>query len=404
MAAFEYLALDAAGRSKKGILTGDSPRQVRSQLRDQGFFPIEINSVEDIAGRVGKFSIFKRISAANLALITRQLATLLRAGIPLDESLHVIGKQLANRRLLSVLAGVRSQIMEGVSLHEALARYPWIFPELYRVMVEAGENSGRIEEVLDRLADYTESRQVMRQKLSMALIYPAMVTIVAVLVVIVLLTYVVPDVIRVFEQSGQRLPLLTVWLINSSEFIHDYGAYLLVCFIGLVVMWFWLLKKTWIRFYWHQLLLSLPVIGRINRTIDVARLSRTLAILTNSGVPLLDALAIGGRMVRNLPLRRVIEEAADSVREGGRLHLALNKMDYFPPILVHLLAVGEDSGELENMLARIASHQELELETTVTAVTTLLEPVIILFMGIFVLFIVLAILLPIFEMNRLIGI
>ena len=318
MAAFEYLALDVDGRSKKGILTGDSSRQVRSLLRNQGFFPIEVHAVVESAGRSGRILSKQRISPANLALITRQLATLLRAGIPLEESLRAMEKQVS-RRLQSVIAGVRERITEGASLHEAMSGYPGIYPELYRIMVEAGEASGRLEEVLDRLADYTESRQALRQKLSMALIYPSLVTIVAFAVVMVLLTYVVPEVVRVFEQSGQRLPLLTLWLINISGFLRNNGLYLFAGLAGMLLLWRWLLKKPWIRLQWHRLLLKLPVIGRVNRTVDSARLARTMAILTKSGVPLLDALNIGGRLVRNLPLRQSIENAADSVREGGRL-------------------------------------------------------------------------------------
>lgn len=284
MAAFEYLALDAAGRSKKGVLTGDSSRQIRSHLRNQGFFPIEIHSIEEAAGRGGKPLIKQKISPANLALITRQLATLVRAGIPLEESLHALARQINKRGLQSVIAGIREQITEGASLHEAMARYPGVFPELYRVMVEAGETSGRLEEVLDRLADYTEARQALRQKLIMALIYPVLVTMVALFVVTVLLTYVVPEVVRVFEQSGQQLPVLTLCLIKSGEFLRAYGAWLVAGVLCLIISWHWVLKNPWIRLSWHRLLLKLPVIGRIIRTVDVARLTRTLAILDRKSV------------------------------------------------------------------------------------------------------------------------
>ena len=402
MAAFEYLALDGAGRTKKGILTGDSSRQVRTQLRGQGFYPIEVNAVAETAGRIHRLGR-QGVSPGSLALITRQMATLLRAGIPLEETLKAMEMQFS-RRLQSILAGVRTRITEGASLYEAMREYPAVFPELYCVMVEAGEASGGLEEVLDRLADYTEASQALRQKLSMALVYPALVTIVAAGVVTVLLTYVVPEVIRVFEQSGQQLPLLTLWLIYASEFLRSYGLQLLAG-VGLILLaGRWLLNRPRVRYHWHRMLLKTPLLGRVLRTVDAARLGRTLAILTRSGVPLLEALTIASRMVRYLPLRRSVEQAAETVREGGRLYSALERAGGFPPILIHMLAAGEDSGELENMLERIAAHQERELETAMSMLTTLLEPLVILIMGAVVLIIVLAVVLPIFDMNQLVGV
>jgi general secretion pathway protein F len=402
MAAFEYRAMDANGRSRKGVLTGDSPRQIRAQLRGQGLYPVDVQAVADSGGT--RRPLFgQRVSTANLALMTRQLATLVRAGMPLEEALRALGEQVTNRRLQSVVAGVRARITEGSSLTEALGEFPGTFPELYRVMVEAGEASGRLEEVLDRLADYTEERQAMRQKLGVAMIYPILVTLVALLVVIALLTYVVPEVVRVFESTGQDLPLLTRGLIATSDFLRANGFYLLVGMGGLAILGGYLLRRPGIRYQWDRLLLDLPLLGRFSRTLNAARVARTLAILTDSGVPLLEALRIGGRVVPNRPMRQAVEEAAVNVREGGRLHNALNQSGYFPPLLVHMLSAGEESGELEKMLERAASHQERELESAVSAATSLMEPLLILVMGGVVLVIVLAILLPIFEMNQLVG-
>ena len=402
MAAFEYLVLDADGRTRRGVLNGDSSREVRSQLRSQGLHPVEVHTIVEDATRPG-FQPGRRISATALALFTRQLATLIRSGMPLEESLRVLAAQVTTRRLQSVIAGVRAQITEGASLHEALAGYPGVFPELYRIMVEAGEAGGKLEEALDRLADYTESRRVLRQTISVALIYPAILTVVALLVVVALLTYVVPEVVRVFEQTGQALPLLTRWLIETSQFVRGYGLPLCAGAIAVLLLWRYLLGRTRVRLWWDRLLLELPFTGSLNRTIHAARLARALAILTKSGVPLLEALEISSRTITNIPLREAVKEAAAFVREGGRLHVALDKTGWFPPLLVHMLAAGEESGELDNMLERAASHEERELQTTIAAATSLFEPVIILVMGAVVLVIVLAILLPIFEMNQLAG-
>ncbi|MFP4560585.1 MAG: type II secretion system inner membrane protein GspF [Thiohalorhabdus sp.] len=403
MAAFEYQALDARGRNRKGILTGDSPRQIRAQLRDQGLYPVEVQPVAEQGARRGRPMLGGRVSASGLALLTRQLATLVRAGMPLEEALRALGEQVNGRQLQSVVAGVRAQITEGATLTEALGSFPRTFPELYRVMVEAGEASGRLEEVLDRLADYTEQRQAMRQKLGVALIYPMLVTVVAVLVVVALLTYVVPEVVRVFESTGQTLPLLTRGLIASSDFLRANGLLLVVLLAGAALLATYALRRPRVRYAFDGLLLRLPFIGRLSRTINSARLARTLAILTESGVPLLEAIRIGGRVVRNQPIREAVEEAAVAVREGGRLHTALGQSGHFPPLMVHMLSAGEESGELEKMLERAASNQERELESAVSAATALMEPILILVMGGIVLVIVLAILLPIFEMNQLVG-
>jgi general secretion pathway protein F len=403
MAAFEYRALDAGGRSRKGVLTGDSPRQVRSWLRGQGFFPLEVQQIEEQSGTGGTFRLSRSVSSADLALMTRQLATLVRAGMPLEQALRALGEQAASRQLQSVITGVRAHITEGLSLGEALARFPGTFPQMYRAMVEAGEASGRLDEILDRLADYTEEQQYLRQKLGVALIYPVLLTIVAVVIVIALLTYVVPEVVRVFEQTGQQLPLLTRGLIASSEFIRGNGLYLIAGIAGLIILSVYLLRRPAVRYQRDRLLLRLPFIGNLYRIINTTRLARVLAILTGSGVPLLEALRIGAQVISNMPVRDAVLDAAVSVREGGRLHESLQRSGYFPPLLMHMLAAGEESGELESMLDRAAIHHERELGTTVSAATALIEPLLILIMGGIVLVIVLAILLPIFEMNQLVG-
>ncbi len=404
MAAFEYLALDTVGRSHKGILTGDSPRHIRSQLRDQGLSPVDVRPVEETEQKTYGRSLFSRnVPVASLALMTRQLATLVRAGMPLEESLRVLGEQVKLPRLKSVVAGLRSEIMEGSSLSSALSEYNRIFPQYYCAMVEAGEASGQLDDILERLAEYTEQQNYLRQKIAVAMIYPVILTGVAITVVIALLTYVVPEVVRVFNQTGHDLPLLTQWLIITSDFVRQQGLLILVFIIAAFFMFSWMLKKETFRHRYERLKLSMPFIGDLTRTIISARLARMLAILTASGVTLVDALGISLQMIKNLPVREAMSFATESLREGGRLHSAMNKSGYFPPMLVHMISVGEESGELEKMLDKAANHHEHEMNTMITAATSLLEPVLIIVMGSIVLLIVLAILLPIFEMNQLVG-
>ncbi|NNE38407.1 MAG: type II secretion system inner membrane protein GspF [Gammaproteobacteria bacterium] len=404
MAAFEYLALDTGGRSQKGILTGDSPRHIRSQLRDQGLNPVDVRPVEESERKSSGFSLFKRkIPVANLALMTRQLATLVRSGMPLEESLRVLGEQVKLPRLKSVVAGLRSEIMEGTALSAALSQYQNIFPQYFCAMVEAGEASGQLDDILERLAEYTEQQNYLRQKIAVAMIYPVILTGVAITVVIALLTYVVPEVVRVFNQTGQDLPLLTQWLIISSDFVRQQGLVLFGLIVAAFILGSWLLRKENIRYRYEQIILSLPFIGDLTRTIISARLARILSILTESGVTLVDALGISMQIIKNLPVRESMSNAAESLREGGRLHTAMNKSGHFPPMLVHMISVGEESGELEKMLDKSANHHEHEMNTMITAATSLLEPVLIIVMGGIVLLIVLAILLPIFEMNQLVG-
>ncbi len=403
MAAFEYLALDANGRTSKGVLTGDSPRQIRAWLRDQGLFPINVEPVSETSRSRG-LNLFKRsVSSAELSLMTRQLATLVRAGMPLEQALRALGEQTSHSPLQSVITGVRAHISEGLSLGEALARFPATFPAVYRAMVEAGEASGRLDEILDRLADYTEEQQYLRQKLSVALIYPVILTTVALVIVTALLTYVVPEVVRVFEQTGQQLPVLTRLLITSSSFVRNNGVYLLTGVAGLGMLWLYLLTLPAVRFQRDMILIRLPLVGHLYQVVHASRLARVLAILIGSGVPLLEALRIGAQVISNLPVHQAVTDAAISVREGGRLHDTLKRTGYFPPLLIHMLAAGEESGELEKMLERAATHHERELSTMVAAATALIEPMLILVMGGIVLVIVLAILLPIFDMNQLVG-
>ena len=404
MGAFEYTALDKTGREKKGVIEGDAPRQVRQQLREQGFVPLGVQEVAQRESRGQKSSaVFRRgISATDLALITRQLATLVRAALPLEECLRAVAQQTDRPRLKSMLLAVRSRVMEGHTLAAGLGDFPRIFPELYRTTVEAGEQSGHLERVLERLADYTENRQQMRQKIQLAVFYPAMLTVVAILVVGGLMVYVVPQVVQVFDNIGQNLPPLTVGLIAVSDFMRDNGLLILAVLVLVGVIISYLLRNEANRRRFHRMKLTLPLIGRLEQGLNTGRFARTFSILTASGVSVLEAMRISASVMSNIPMREAVDEAAARVREGAGIATALEKSGFFPPMTIHLIASGEASGKLEEMLERAAIHQEREIETMIAAVRGLFEPLLILVMGGVVLIIVLAILLPIFDLNQLV--
>lgn len=406
MAGFEYQALDARGRAVKGVIDGDAERHVRTLLRERGLMPLQVSAIREQppAGAPGRHGFLGRrgISGNDLALFTRQFATLVRAGLTLEECLNALIEQTESTRTRHVLAGVRGRMLEGQSLARSMASFPQAFPDIYRVMIDAGEQSGRLVEVLERLADYTENRQSLRQKVVLAFIYPALVTIIAIAVVSLLLVYVVPQVTRVFANTGQALPLVTRVLIAVSDAARASGMIWVIALLGALAAGVLALRNPAIRLRWHHLLLRVPVVGRLIRGINAARFADTLGILTASGIPLLPALQSAVPVVNNLPMRAAVEEALRQVREGGSLSRALAKTRLFPPLVVHLIASGETSGRLDAMLARAAEAQARELENWVKALTALLEPVLILVMGAVVLFIVVAILLPIFEMNQLI--
>ena len=404
MPAYEYTALTPQGREQRGILEGDTARMVRQLLRQQQLTPIsviETRKAETHRGQARSW-LQPRVSSKDLALLTRQLATLSRSGSPLEEALATVAKQTLKNHVKSVILGVRSKVLEGHALATALAEYPKVFPELYRATIAAGEQSGHLDNILDRLAEYTEARQDMQQKITLALTYPIILSCVALLIVIGLLTYVVPQVIQVFDNLGQQLPLLTRGLIAVSDGVKAYGLLLL---IGALIAGFFirrLLQKPLLRRRYHRALLSLPIIGNLIRGINTARFARTLSILAVSGVPILDALQIASQVVRNMPMRDAVEAAAWKVREGASLHKALEASGLFPPMMVHLIASGESSGKLEAMLERAAQYQERETTATITTFVGLFEHLMILVMGAVVLVIVLAILLPIFDLNQMV--
>ncbi|HFD92623.1 MAG TPA: type II secretion system protein GspF [Gammaproteobacteria bacterium] len=404
MGAFEYTALDDRGKERKGVLEGDAPRQIRQQLRDKGWVPVSVAEISQEQQDSGRrlFELRRGVSATDLALITRQFATLVRSGLPIEEALRAVSQQCEKTRLKNLLLAVRSRVMEGHPLATALADYPRVFSDLYRATIAAGEQSGHLDEVLDRLADYTENRQVLRDKIVQALIYPILVIVVAILVVAGLMTYVVPQIIQVFENMGQELPPLTVGLIAVSDFTRESGpwiaALLIVAFIGLRM----LLRRKGPRKRFHHMLLTIPLLRHLVRGLNAARFARTLSILSASGVPVLESLRISAQVVTNLPMQEAVDTATRHVREGASLSRALDRSGYFPPMTIHLIASGESSGKLEVMLERAADSQERELESLMQTMLGLFGPLVILVMGGIVLVIILAMLLPIINLNQLV--
>ena len=404
MSAFEYTALDPKGKQLKGLIEGDTPRQARQMLRERGLSPLDLVEVAESA-RSAQPSMFQRggsLSSTELSLFTRQLATLSRSGLPLDEALTAVSEQSESKRVKRIALGVRSSVVEGNTLASSLSQFPNAFPPLFRATVEAGEQSGKLDYILERLAEYVERRQAMATKVMLAAFYPAILTFVALGVIMLLMTYVVPQVVEVFEGIDAELPPLTRGLIALSDFLRNFGVYLIVMLIIGAIVFARAMRADPFKRSVHRWVLRLPVIGRLNRGANTGRFTRTLGILFGSGVPILEAMRIGTQVVSNLPMREAIEEAAVKVREGAPLSKSLAQSKLFPPITVHLLASGESSGKLDEMLDRAAENQEREVETLVAALMGIFEPMLILTMGGVVLLIVLAILLPIFQLNTLV--
>ncbi|HET8731762.1 MAG TPA: type II secretion system inner membrane protein GspF [Moraxellaceae bacterium] len=403
MPAFEYVSVDGEGRKQKGVLEADSARQVRQQLRDKGLLPV---SVEPAAGEhksvSGAGPLRRGMSAWELALITRQLATLIAAGIPVEECLRAVSRQTERPASQSLLLAVRARVIEGYTLAQAFSEFPQAFPDLYRATVAAGEKSGHLDLVLNQLADYTESRYDLQKKIQGALIYPVILTVLATAIVMGLLTYVVPDIVKVFQSSRHELPLLTRGLIATSHMARVGGPWLLLILVTGGFALRPLVRQESTRYKLHRLQLRLPLVGRLARGANATRFASTLSILTRSSVPLVDALRIAAEVTSNLLIRDAIRRAAVKVTEGGSLSRALEECGYFPPMMMQMIASGEQSGELDQMLSRAAIMQEKELSSLITTLVGLFEPLMLLVMAGVVLIIVLAIMLPILSMNNLV--
>lgn len=403
MGAFEYVAMDQSGKQSKGLVEGDTPRHVRQLLRERNLLPVSVTEVaQREARRQRSFSLRRGMSSADLALITRQLASLSQSGLPLEEALLAVSQQNDQPRNKSMLLGVRAKVMEGHTLADGFSEFPQAFPELYRATVAAGEQSGHLDVVLERLADYTEARQELRQRITNAMVYPIALVVMAVGIISFMLATVVPKIVNVFENTAAELPPLTSGLIATSDFLRDYWLFVIVGLGALSYVTWWVLQKDGPRRRFHSALLRMPIVGRLTRGVNTARFTRTLSILAGSGVPILESLNISAEVIENLPMRDAVMEATLRVREGGSIAKSLAASKLFPPMMIHLISSGETGGRLEEMLSRAAAGQEREVDGLIAALLGILQPLLIVIMGAIVLTIVLAILLPIFEINNLI--
>ncbi|MBT1065847.1 type II secretion system inner membrane protein GspF [Bowmanella sp. Y26] len=405
MGAFAYKALDQGGRNKSGVMEADNARQVRAQLREQQLIPIEVEQVsERTQAKGGKVTLFRQgISAADLALLTRQIATLVESALPIEEALQAVAEQCEKPRHKNMMMAVRSKVVEGHSLADAMSEYPQVFDQLYRAMVAAGEKSGHLDTVLNRLADYTEKRNQTRSQVVQALIYPSLMLVIAMLVVIALLTQVVPKIVGQFDSMGQDLPTITKIMIGISDWLRDYVLIAGVVILLLAILAQRLLQQPALKLRYHQLILRLPVLGKVSRGLNTARFARTLSILTSSAVPLLESMRIAGGVLENLHIRNQIADAAERVKEGSSLRAALEKTRMFPPMMMHMIASGERSGELQQMLGRAADNQDREFEAQVSVALKVFEPLLIVSMAAIVMFIVMAILQPILALNNMVN-
>jgi general secretion pathway protein F len=405
MPAFRYEAVDTGGVTRKGVLNADSPRAARADLRLQGLTPLAVEAISaqvDESGATRSRGFGERLSQVELALFTRQLASLLEAGLPLEQAFTALLEQAERAYMRDLIASIRSEVMGGASFSSALARHPRDFADIYRALVSSGEQIGQLARVLARLADYIERRNALVQRVRLAFTYPAIVTVVAFAIVIFLLTYVVPQIVSVFANTKQKLPVLTVMMLAVSNFTRAYGIYVGLALIGAWIMWRRALRNPALKLRWHAWLLDAPVYGRFERSLNTARFASTLAITTGSGVPILRALETSRDTLSNVAMKGLVEDATASVREGVSLARALSVQKYFPPMLVHMIRAGEITGELPAMLERAADSQQADLERRALTIAGLLEPVLILAMGLVVLLIVLAVLMPIIEINQLV--
>ncbi len=398
MSAYQYQAVNRAGKTKKGIIEADSERQARLFLRDNELTPLEISIVtRKVAHKTLKISTTER------ALLTRQLATLLSAGIPVEEALNGVIEQSEKPSVSEVIIGVRSKVLEGYSLAQAMDEFPNTFPELYRATVAAGEQTGRLDLILDKLADYSENQQAIRQKIQQALIYPILMIVISTSIISFLLVFVIPKIIEVFINSGQSLPMMTEVLIRISSSARAYGVYFLLFFTLLFFGFKRSLGYSKFKTRWHSFLLQLPIAKYLIKTTDVARYIHTFSILFAAGVPVLESMRVSAGVVTNVIIRQAFTQSALHVKEGKGISNALKSSHFLSPMTLHLISSGEKSGQLAEMMQRAASHLDNEIKRLIDTALSLLEPIIILLMGVVVLFIVLATLLPIFSMEQLVN-
>ncbi|MEZ8081262.1 type II secretion system inner membrane protein GspF [Enterovibrio norvegicus] len=407
MAAFEYKALNPKGRTIKGVIEADTARLARQMLREKGLVPVDIAQTrekEQQQQRSQSVGFQRGISTSELALITRQLATLVQASMPLEECIKAVAEQTEKQRLRNMLTGVRARVVEGYTLSDSLGDYPHVFDQLFRAMVAAGEKSGHLGPVLERLADFVENRQQVKNKLIQAMVYPIVLTVAAIAIVAFLLATVVPDIVGQFLRTGAELPGITQVLLSASDFVTNWGVLVLVVFVGLLVLTKMLLKNETRKLNWDHHVLGMPVIGRVARGLNTSRFARTLSICTSSAIPLLDGMKVAADVMTNTWVKTKVLEASDRVREGASLRVSLEKSKLFPPMMLHMIASGERSGELEQMLTRAADNQDRDFESQVNIALGIFGPLLIVCMAGIVLFIVVATLMPIIQLNNIVGV
>ena len=409
MAVFEYTALSADGKKQNGTQESDNSRQVRQQLREKGLTPLTINIVEAKTSASSKtssaltLSFGRKLSTRALTLITRQLATLIQAALPIEEALSAVAAHQEKPWIKNLILSVRSNVMEGHTLAASLDNFPRHFPQMYRATIAAGEYAGHLDKILLRLADHSETQAQSKQKVQLSLLYPAILVVVSIVIIAFLLGFVVPDIIKVFVDTGQPLPTITKVLIASSKWIQSWWWLLLIIIIAMFFLKNQLLKSESLRLRWHRFMLTAPIVGRFILSFNTARFASTLSILTQSGVSLVDAMHIASKVVGNDAIRESIINAIQNVSEGVSLYRSLEKSGYFPPMMLHMIASGEATGELDNVLEKTANNQQMELENRISMLVGLFEPFMLVVMGSIVMLIVLAVLLPILNMNTLIG-
>ena len=401
MPAYQFTAIDGLGKQQKGVLEGDSARQIRQQLRDQELIPVSVEPVEQKNNQAGSKWFQKKLTSYDLALMTRQLSVLIAAAIPLEEAVKAVAKQSEKAHVQKILLSIRSKVLEGYSFANALQQ-SGRFPDLYIATIAAGERSGHLDLILDQLAEYTENRFAMQKKIQGAMIYPMVLMLMSFVIVMGLMTYVVPDIVKTFDQNKDALPWITVALMKMSDFIRTMWPYMAVFgFLGIFIL-VKFLKTSAGHYAFDQLTLKLPLFGKLSRGINAARFASTLSILTQSGVPLVDALKIGAAVSNNWIIRDAVNLAAEKVTEGGNLSTQLERSRYFPPMMVQMIKSGEASGELDRMLDRASTMQDREVTTLISTLLALLEPLMLVFMACIVLVIVIAVMLPIVNMNNMI--
>jgi general secretion pathway protein F len=407
MSVYEYTALDEKGREIKGFVDAMSVAAARQKLREEGVYPTEINQAADkkdmaLTGVLG-INLWQRVSTKDVSVFTRQLSTLLGAGIPLVPSLSVLIAQTKNQLLKQTLAQIREQVNEGKSLTQGMLNFPRIFPPFYVNMIRAGESSGTINLVLERLADFSENQQALMSKIRSALAYPIIMLFIGSGVIFVLMTFIVPKITGIFTDMHQSLPLITTVLISISNFLKSFWWIILILLAAAIAAFKYMTTGTEAgKRLWDTAKLKIPVWGQVNRKIAIARFCRTLATLLQSGVPLLSSMEIVRNVVNNILIGEAISKASKDVEEGKGLSGPLTQSGIFPPLVTEMVAVGEQSGTLEKMLNRVATAYETEAQSDIMVMTSLLEPLMILVMGLVVGFIVISILLPLFEMNQLV--